>query len=77
MSISNATLDKMITDAAKELNETQRAQLYTDISQAVHDEALYVWVDQATNFHVERTWVQGYYFNPMYSGYYYYSFSKA
>ncbi len=74
---SNSTLDAMIDNAASELNETTRAQMYHDIEYAMYDEATYIWANQATNFHVERDWVDGYYFNPMFSGMYYYDISKT
>ena len=75
--IVNNELTNLTRAAATELNSTKRAQMYSDISTIVYNNAYYVWTDQATNFHVERTWVTGYYFNPMYSGFYYYSFDKT
>jgi peptide/nickel transport system substrate-binding protein len=76
-SINNATITAWIEEAAQELNETVRAGIYSNISEAVYDECYYIWTAQATSFHVERTWVTGYYFNPMYSGFYYYQFGKT
>jgi peptide/nickel transport system substrate-binding protein len=75
--IVNNELTNLSRAAASELNVTLRAQMYSEISTIVYNNAYYVWTDQATNFHVERTWVTGYYFNPMYSGFYYYSFDKS
>ncbi len=77
LSIDNATLDSMIEDAAAELNETVRKDMYHNISEACYNNAYYIWTGQATQFHVERSWVNGYYFNPMYSGLYYYALSKG
>jgi peptide/nickel transport system substrate-binding protein len=76
-SINNATLTALVVEAAMELNTDLRIQMYKTISDAVYDNCYYIWTAQATSFHVERTWVQGYYNNPMYSGYYYYEFSKS
>jgi peptide/nickel transport system substrate-binding protein len=73
----NLTLDQMIIDAAHQLNLTQRAQAYSEITQACQDNAYYVWLSQATNFHTERTWVHGYYFNPMFSGLYFFPQYKS
>ncbi len=75
-SIVNDTLTTMCTEAASELNPDVRAEMYYDISMAVYDNCYYIWTAQATNFHVERTWVSGYYFNPMYPGLYFYTYSK-
>jgi len=74
----NATLDALIDAAAGELNETTRVQGFLDLSaRAVLDDVPYLWVFQATSFHVERAWVSGYYFNPMLWGLDYYRLSKA
>jgi peptide/nickel transport system substrate-binding protein len=75
-SIVNDTLTAMCEAAASELDEDVRAEMYYDISMAVYDNCYYIWTAQATNFHVERTWVNGYYFNPMYPGLYFYTYSK-
>ena len=75
-SINNATLTAMCEEAASELNETQRELDYYNISMAVYDNCYYIWTAQATNFHVEQVWVDGYYFNPMYPGLYFYTYSK-
>lgn len=77
LSIHNETLDALIEEAAMELNLTKRAELYAEISWACYYNAYYLWTSQTTNFHVERAWVTGYYFNPMYSGLYYYALGKA
>jgi len=77
LSISNSTLDELIEEAAMELNLTRRAELYAEISWDCYYNAYYLWTSQTKNFHVERAWVTGYYFNPMYSGLYYYALGKA
>jgi peptide/nickel transport system substrate-binding protein len=75
---SNGTLDALIDAAASELNETLRSRMYQDLStRAVVDDVAYLWVYQSSSFHVERSWVRGYYFNPMLSGLDYYRLSKA
>jgi peptide/nickel transport system substrate-binding protein len=76
-SIDNATITAWIEQAAMELDQEVRAGIYHNISQAVYEECYYIWTAQATSFHVERTWVTGYYFNPMYSGLMYYVLGKA
>lgn len=74
---NNATLDAMIGAAAAELNETQRATLYKQISTDMYNECVFVWTAQATNFQPMRDTVTGYYFNPMYSNLYYYALNKT
>jgi len=65
--IKNTTIDAWVAAAATELNEKARASLYYNISMWCYENAYYMWTDQPTNFHVERTWVQGYYYNPTFS----------
>jgi len=72
----NDTLDGMIEAAATELNATLRAEMYKQISMDMYEECVFVWTAQATNFHAERDWLSGYYFNPMHSGLIYYSYDK-
>jgi len=74
---SNATIDALIEEAAVELDANKRADLYKQIIQLSLDDAAYIFTSQAANFNCRRTWVQGYYFNPMYSGFYYYALWKA
>jgi peptide/nickel transport system substrate-binding protein len=75
---SNATLDSLIDTAAAELNQTTRDRMYQDLStRAVMIDVPYLWVYQARSFHVERTWVRGYYFNPMLSGLDFHRLSKT
>lgn len=73
---SNETLDAMIIAAAGELDEEKRAELYSTISHDMYEECIYLWTAQANNFAVYRDYVNGYYFNPMYSNLYYYVLSK-
>jgi peptide/nickel transport system substrate-binding protein len=77
LGLHNTTLDTLIIGASQELNTTLRAQMYAEISKSAYDNAIYIYTDIGTNFHAERTWVHGYYFNPMYSGQIYYHFSKS
>jgi peptide/nickel transport system substrate-binding protein len=75
---SNATLDARIDAAAALLDNVKRDKAYQDLSaRAVLDDVPYLWLDQRTSFHVERTWVGGYYFNAMLSGLDYYPCTKS
>lgn len=79
LGINDPVLDVMILEASMEGNLTTRAQMYSDISMYCYEHAFYLWTSQATSFHVERDWVGGYYYNPMYSGFgsLYYQFTKG
>lgn len=77
LSYQNDVLDQKIMDAARETDENIRIDLYAEIIDMEHDEAIYIWTHQGITFHVERDWVDGWYSNPMYGGTYYYSLSKG
>jgi len=67
----NTTIDALIIDAAAEFDENKRADLYSDMSMLVHDDCPYIWLTQQNNFHIERSWIAGYYYNPMFEGLYF------
>lgn len=72
----NKTLDAAIEAAAVELDPEVRAQMYEDLMYDMYEEALFAWTAQATNFFVGQDYIQGYYFNPMFSNLYYYDLDK-
>jgi len=74
---SNATIDALVWQASSELDVTLRAALYNQITWMAHNDTPYIWLYQPSNFHIERSWISGYYFNPMYSDLYYAALSKA
>ena len=75
-SVDNATITNWTEVAASSLNNTLRVQLYADITQGMHDNAYYIWTDQPTTFHVQRSWVQGYVYNQAYAGLIFDTYSK-
>jgi len=75
-SLNDHELTLMCEEAAQEVDPILRAQMYFDIETHVYENAYFAWLTQATNFHVERAWVTGYYFNPMHSGLMYYTLGK-
>jgi peptide/nickel transport system substrate-binding protein len=74
---ANASIDENSTLAAAELNSVVRKNYYDNVTNLCYDDAPYVWLVQANNFHVERSWLTGYYFNPMYPGFYFAQYDKA
>ncbi|HLF05605.1 MAG TPA: ABC transporter substrate-binding protein [Thermoplasmata archaeon] len=61
----NSSVDALIDEAAAETNLTKRAALYGKIQEAAFYDQPVIWQSQPYAFHVERTWVQGWYYNPM------------
>ena len=54
----------------------ERAVIYQQLTQMDYDNAIAIRLAVATGRHYEQRWVQGYYYNPIYSGFYYYALSK-
>ncbi|MHA1735751.1 MAG: ABC transporter substrate-binding protein [Candidatus Thorarchaeota archaeon] len=68
----NATkVDGWITEAAQSQDPNVRKDLYYKIQEAIVDHVAYIWVYQATSFHVESVYMNGYVFNPMHDPYFY------
>lgn len=63
---SNTTLDAMIDQAGMIPSGPDRLQLYKDIQEALLSDYSMLWISEATNFHAAKTWVKGWYFNPMF-----------
>jgi peptide/nickel transport system substrate-binding protein len=77
LGLNNATIDELIKEASSELNSTARAYMYYQIGVLTYENAWYILTNQATNFHVERDWISGWYSNPMFSGGIYYNYEKG
>jgi peptide/nickel transport system substrate-binding protein len=75
--IDDDNLTAMINAAEIEGNATLREQMYNDLVSYAQDQYYYIWTYQPASFHVEREWVNGYYYSPMLSGLYYYALSKG
>ena len=56
---------------------TERAEVYYEISKRAHEYAIDVWLPQAYGFRVIRDWLQGFPFNPIFPGPYFYPMYKA
>lgn len=74
---ANASIDALVVAAAAELDTNTRLAMYHEIINLAYDDCPYIWLDQGNNFHVERSWLTGYYFNPMYPGFYFAAFGKV
>jgi peptide/nickel transport system substrate-binding protein len=68
---------KALVDAGVGASDAAARQaIYEDLTQVDYDNAPAIRLAVATGRHYEQRWVNGYYFNPVYSGFYYYSLSK-
>ena len=71
------TVDGWTDDAAAETDASQRILLYEYIQEAIVDHCAYIWGYQATSFHVEGAWMNGYVFNPMHDPYFYHYYKST
>ena len=74
---SNAEIDALIPLAAGEPDPAIRQDLYQQITALCYEDAPYMWLMQRLSFQVMRSWVTGYYYNPMHDGLYYASLAKS
>ncbi|MGY5874906.1 MAG: ABC transporter substrate-binding protein [Candidatus Thorarchaeota archaeon] len=65
------TIDDLIDEAAHSLNVTHREVLYRSIQEEIVEHAAYLWIFEATSFHVEYARLNGYQYNPMYDPYFF------
>lgn len=73
----NEELDRLIMQAIKETNPEKRKQLYSQINQKFFELAPSVSSVNQVVFRVQRSWVRGWYNNPVFPGTYYYTIFKG
>lgn len=64
----NPELDAKLDALVRETDEAKLKQGWSEAVKTLNEDYAFLWLGQSANFHVERDWVQGYYFNPMHSG---------
>jgi peptide/nickel transport system substrate-binding protein len=75
-SYSNASVDALVEEGLHTMNETRRREIYYELQQIYIDECPSIVLHQKFGRHWERTWVQGWYYNPAYPGLYFYHLWK-
>lgn len=73
----NEELDRLVTAAIKETDRSKREALYFQINQKYFELAPSIATVNAIGFRVQRSWVRGWYYNPIYPGTYYYTIFKG
>ena len=65
-----------ITAAVNEVDQTKRAAMYADLQMWANDDAIAIWLAQATGrFYINKD-VSGWYSHPLQPGLWYYTLSK-
>ncbi len=60
----NATVDSLVDQASRELDQNVRFGMYQQIQWAAYYDVPVITMEQPLNFHVFRDWIGGYVFNP-------------
>jgi len=68
---SNSTIDSLIAQGIGTMNETARREIYYELQRLYHEDCPSVPTYQPIGRRFERTWVQGWYFNPLLPANYY------
>ncbi len=69
-------MDPLINETMKITNLQKRATIFEKINTISHDNALFLWTDQPYVIRVMRSWIKGWYYNPMRPGIDFYHLSK-
>jgi len=59
------TIDSLVDDGRRLTSMEERIPIYEQLQTIVHEEAMYIYLFQPTFMLPMRTWVEGYYFNPV------------
>ncbi|MEZ4594067.1 MAG: ABC transporter substrate-binding protein [Chloroflexota bacterium] len=72
-----AQFGELVNAGVASSDPAEREQIYFELQQLHHDQAIQVTLAQATGARYEQRWVQDWYYNPITSGTYFYALSLA
>ena len=75
--IKNPKVDKDIEKGIRTIEPEKRKDIYYELQKIYYEDVPSVVLYQGLGRHYERTWVQGWYYNPIYPGLYFYVLSKT
>jgi len=61
-------IDPLLEQGLKEIDKEKRAEIYKKLTRIAHDQAISLYLYQPGLSHVQRTWIKGWYFNPIMPG---------
>ncbi len=71
-----AQFQDLLNQGVSETDPAKRADIYKQVNQLYYDDAPGILLATATARRYEQRWVNGFYYNPIYSGLYFYIFTK-
>jgi len=74
---SNPRVDELIEKGITETDPAKRRDIYYELQRIYYEDTPSVVLEQPLARHYERDWVQGWYYNPIYPGIYFYALSKG
>jgi len=73
---SNPEVDRLVDQAVATSDPAQRKALYKQISMIAYNDLPCLFLAQPTTYFTMRSWVHGWYYNPIYPGQYFYTLYK-
>jgi peptide/nickel transport system substrate-binding protein len=61
-------VDPLLEKGLQETDPVKRVEIYKELTQIAHDQAISIYVYQPGANHVQRDWIKGWYFNPIMPG---------
>jgi len=71
-----ADFKSFVDRGASATDPAERTAIYTELNAKVFDYAPFINGPLAVGRHYEQRWISGYYYNPLYGGFYYYELGK-
>jgi len=75
-SYRNSEADRLIDQAAGTTDPEKRKALYKQLSMIAYNDLPYLFIVQPTTYYTMRSWLHGWYYNPIFPGQYFYTMSK-
>jgi len=72
----NPDADRLIDQAAGTTDPAKRKALYKQLSMIAYNDLPYLFIVQPTTYYTMRSWLHGWYYNPIFPGQYFYTMSK-
>ncbi|KXA90636.1 hypothetical protein AKJ62_00250 [candidate division MSBL1 archaeon SCGC-AAA259D14] len=73
----NEYVDDLIMEGIRTTDPEERQEIYYELQRIYHEEAISIPIAQPLGRHYQREWVNGWYYNPIYSGPYFYTIWKG
>ncbi len=75
-SYRNPEADRLIDEAVSTADPAKRKALYRQLSMIAYNDLPYLFLVQPVTYYAMRSWVHGWYYNPIFPGQYFYTISK-